>query len=78
MFTQPVTESKFSGINHRNLKLSGRIATLLVYGNPEEEIEKLEKLNPETIETELLTLEEVFSIETEAVTDYDKIKTIFK
>lgn len=78
MFTQPVTESKFSGINHRNLKLSGRMATLLVYGNPEEEIEKLEKLNPETIETELLTLEEVFSIETEAVTDYDKIKTIFK
>ena len=78
MFTQPVTESKFLGINHRNLKLSGRIATLLVYGNPEEEIEKLQKLNPEAIETELLTLEEVFSIETEAVTDYDKIKTIFK
>ena len=58
--------------------LAGRRATLLVYGNPEEEIEKLEKLKPETIETELLTLEEVFSIETEAVTDYDKIKTIFK
>ena len=38
----------------------------------------VENLNPETIETELLTLEEVFSIETEAVTDYDKIKTIFK
>ena len=78
MFAHPVTESKFSGINHRNLKLSGRMATLLVYGNTEKEIEKLEKLNPESMETELLTLEEVFSIETEAVTDYDKIKSIFK
>jgi hypothetical protein len=54
------------------------MATLLIYGNTEEEIEKLKKLSPEAIETELLTLEEVFSIETEAVTDYDKIKTIFK
>ena len=78
MFPQPVNESKFTGINYRKIKLSGRAASMIVCGDVQSEIQKLNKLGAESIETNLLTLEEVFSEETEAVTDNEKIKSIFK
>ena len=78
MFSQPVDESIFKDINYRKLKLSGRAVSIIVYGNVQEEIQKLDNLGAESIETNLLTLEEVFSEETEAVTDNEKIKSIFK
>lgn len=77
-FEQPVNESKFLGINYRKLKLSGRAVSMVVCGDVECEIMKLKSLGATNMETELLTLEEVFSEETEAVTDNEKIKTIFK
>ena len=78
MFSQPLTESTFKGINYRKIKLSGRAVTMVVFGDVQVELQKLNKLGAESIETYLLTLEEVFSEETEAVTDNEKIKSIFK
>ena len=78
MFSQPVTKSTFQGINYRKIKLSGRAVSMIVCGDVQSEIQKLNTLGAESIETNLLTLEEVFSEETEAVTDNEKNKTIFK
>lgn len=78
IFSQPVTESTFKDINYRKIKLSGRAVSMIICGDVEGEIQKLNKLGADSIEAYLLTLEEVFSEETEAVTDNEKIKTIFK
>lgn len=78
MFAQPVTEITFKDINYRKIKLSGRAVSMVIFGDVQREIQKLNKLGAESIETNLLTLEEVFSEETEAVTDNEKIKSIFK
>ena len=78
MFPQPVTETTFKGINYRKIKLSGRAVSMIVCGDVQNELQKLNKLGAESIETNLLTLEEVFSEETEVVTDNEKIKTVFK
>ncbi len=78
LFAQPVTESTFKDINYRKIKLSGRAVSMIVCGDVQSEIQKLNSLGAESVETSLLTLEEVFSEETEAVTDNEKIKSIFK
>ncbi len=78
MFPHPVTETTFEDINYRKIKLSGRAVSMIICGDVQSEIQKLNKLGAESIETTLLTLEEVFSEETEAVTDNEKIKSIFK
>ena len=78
IFPQPVNESKFIGINYRKIKISGRAVSMIVCGDVQNELQKLNNLGAESIETNLLTLEEVFSEETEAVTDNEKIKSIFK
>ncbi len=78
VFGQPVNESKFLSINYRNMKLSGRAVSMIVCGDVQSEIQKLKELGAESIDIDLLTLEEVFSEETEAVTDNEKIKSIFK
>ena len=65
-FSQPVTEITFKGINYRKIKLSGRAVSMIVCGDVQSEIQKLNNLAAESIETTLLTLEEVFSEETEA------------
>lgn len=78
IFSQPVNQSKFNGINYRKFKLSGRVVSMVICGDISCELQKLNDLGAESIETELLTLEEVFSEETEAMTDNEKIKSIFK
>lgn len=78
IFSQPVTEATFKDINYRKINLSGRAVSMIVCGDVQTEIQKLNKFGAESIETTLLTLEEVFSEETEAVTDNEKIKSIFK
>ena len=78
IFSKPVTENTFKGINYRKIKLSGRAVSMIVCGDVQSEIQKLNKLGAESIETNLLTLEEVFSEETEVMTDNEKIKSIFK
>ena len=73
-----MNEIHFSNINHRNLKLSGRAVSMTICGDVEAEINKLNQLNPLTTDIQLLSLEEVFSEETEASTDNEKIKNLFK
>ncbi|MBE6796047.1 MAG: ABC transporter ATP-binding protein [Ruminococcaceae bacterium] len=77
-FNMPVTELQFSAINYRKLKLSGKKAYLTICGDVEAELQKLNSLGAVEINTTLLTLDEVFSEETEAVTDNEKIKSLFK
>ncbi len=76
-FGNPVNKEVFKDINYRKCELTEKTATLLVCGDVENELEKLSNLGAERIQTELLTLEEVFSEETEAITDDSKIKSIF-
>ncbi len=76
-FENQVNEELFKGVNYRKCELTEKTATLLICGDVEKEIEKLSTLGAENIKTELLTLEEVFSEETEAITDDGKIKSIF-
>ena len=78
MFSQPVTESTFKGINYRKIKLSGRAVSMIICGDVQAEMQKLNCLGAASIEANLLTLEEVFSEETEVVTDNEKIKSVFK
>lgn len=77
-FSKVVSQAFFKDINYRKCELTEKTATLLVCGDVEKEIEKLSVLGAENIKTELLTLEEVFSEETEAITDDRKIKSVFR
>lgn len=77
-FDRDISAEVFVGIAVRNLKIQGKTATMTIHGNINEEIAKLEKLDPIKLETVLLTLEEVFAEETEAQSDNEKIKKIFK
>lgn len=77
-FSHTIDESSFSDINYRNLKISGKNASLIISGNIEEETKKLQEIGAEITDSQLLTLEEVFSAETEAQSDNEKIKRIFK
>ena len=51
---------------------------MTICGDIENELEKLNKLGASEITTKHLTLEEVFIEETEAESENEKIKTIFK
>lgn len=77
-FEKEISSDTFNGISTRNLKVQGRTAQMTINGNVDEEISKLENLNPIKLETSLLTLEEVFAEETEAQSDNEKIKKIFR
>lgn len=77
-FETPVDTQIFNGINYRKLKTNGRTVSLTVCGDVEKEMEKLNALGAQDIETQHLTLEEVFIEETEAESENEKIKTIFK
>ncbi len=77
-FENTVNKELFKGVNYRKCELTERTATLLICGDVEKEVIKLSALGAEKMETELLTLEEVFSEETEAITDDKKIKAVFR
>lgn len=76
-FENPVNMELFKDINYRKCELTEKTATLLICGDVEKEIKKLSTFGAENMKTEFLTLEEVFSEETEAITDDGKIKSIF-
>lgn len=78
IFPQPVSTDLFDGINYRKIKTSGRAVSMIICGDIQTEVKKINTLGADSIETSLLTLEEVFSEETEVVNDNEKIKTIFK
>ncbi len=77
-FPEAVNENLFEEINCKNLKIQGRNATLTLHGDIEKELERINALGAENADIQLLTLEEVFSEETEAQSDNEKIKRIFK
>ena len=77
-FKNEVTENDLAHINYHRIKLSGKTAMMTICGNVENELVKLESMGVESIESERLTLEEVFIEETEASSENEKIKSIFK
>lgn len=77
-FHEAVNESLFAEIKCKNLKVNGKKASLTLHGNIDEELSKLENLGADDIDVQLLTLEEVFSEETEVQSDNEKIKKLFK
>lgn len=77
-FDTPVDAQIFAGINYRKLQIQGKTASLTICGDVEKEMEKLNLLGAQEIETKHLTLEEVFIEETEAESENEKIKAIFK
>ena len=77
-FESPVEANAFDGINHRNIKISGKTVSLTICGDIEKEMEKLKSLNALDTECAKLTLEEVFVAETEAESDNEKIRNVFK
>lgn len=77
-FEQSVTDDLFCRVNYRKLTISGKRAMLIICGDIEKELKIISELGAIHTETTLLSLEEVFSEETEDITNDEKIKTIFK
>ena len=77
-FSESVTKEIFNVFNCRHLKISGNKASFILCGNINEQLNRLSMLSPVNVDCSTLTLEEVFSEETEAQTDNEKIKRIFK
>ena len=69
-FSDEKTEDDFAGLEYSKFKLDGRIITLTMKGDADDNEEKLKAFNPLLIERYPLTLEEIFLEEMEG-TDYD-------
>ncbi len=69
-FADEKSEKDFEALNYNKFKQDGRIITLTMKGNADENEEKLKAFNPLLIERYPLTLEEIFLEEMEG-TDYD-------
>ena len=78
LFSKTVEEKLFQDVTCKNLKINGKQASLTIYGDVDKELEKINSLGAEKVDVQLLTLEEVFTEETEAESDNEKIKRIFK
>ncbi|MCQ2476432.1 MAG: ABC transporter ATP-binding protein [Clostridia bacterium] len=74
-FAEEKTQADFSGFDIKKFKGDGKIVTLSLRGNEEENEEKLRQMNPLLLEKFPLTLEEIFLEEMED-SDYD-FKEIF-
>ena len=77
-FKNEVSENDLSNINYHSAKFSGKSAMIIVCGDVEKEIEKINSMEIDSLESERLTLEEVFIEETEAINKNDKIKSVFR
>ena len=77
-FKNTVTEKDLESVKYHRIKISGKTAQIIVCGDVEAEINKLNNMEIESLESERLTLEEVFIEETEAQNKNEKIKSIFK
>lgn len=63
-FEQSISKEMFEIINHKNINISGKQVSLLIYGDIESEKTKIKNLGGNITEENFLTLEEVFSLET--------------
>lgn len=77
-FKNEITEKELENINYHRIKISGKTAMIIVCGDVESEINKLNNMEITSLDSERLTLEEVFIEETEAESKNEKIKSIFK
>ncbi len=77
-FDENVSEELFKEINYKRLKISGKSVLITVFGDIDEETSKINTLNPKESESQLLTLEEIFSLESEVQEENEKIKKLFK
>ncbi len=77
-FKEKVAEDIFKEISYKSLKISGNTAVICVCGDIAEQTKKIESLNPTQIEAQLLTLEEIFELESEVPEENEKIKKLFK
>ena len=75
IFNEDKTKEDFKDINYKKFSKDGKIITLSMVGDPDENEAILKKLNPLLIEKFPQTLEEIFLDEMEG-TDYD-FKEIF-
>ncbi len=78
VFPDTIEEKLFEDITCKNLKINGKQASLTLCGDIDKELQKINSLGAENVDVQLLTLEEVFTEETEAQSDNEKIKRIFK
>ncbi len=77
-FNETVSEDLFKEINYKSIKIFGNTVTICVFGDIAEETTKIHKLNPVSIDSQLLTLEEIFTLESEVQEENEKIKKLFK
>ena len=77
-FKNEINEKELENINYHRIKISGKTAMIIVCGDIESEINKLNNMEITSLDSERLTLEEVFIEETEAESKNEKIKSIFK
>lgn len=75
VFFEEKGKEEFKGIEYKKFKQEGKVVTLTMLGDADENEEKLKALNPVFIERYPLTLEEIFLEEMEG-SDYD-FKEIF-
>lgn len=64
-FNTPVSKEMFNGINHKNIIISGRTASVLIYGDIDSQKEKIKAIGGNITDEKRLTLEEVFYAETD-------------
>lgn len=77
-FNENVTEDIFKDFDCRHLKINGKKASFTLCGNIDDQLNRLSVLDVISVDSSPLTLEEVFSEETEVQTYDEKIKRIFK
>ena len=77
-FKNTISEKDLENINYHRIKISGKTAMIIVCGEVDVEINKLNNMEIDSLESERLTLEEVFIEETEAQNKNEKIKSLFK
>ncbi len=66
-FEEDYTREKFGDLDIRYYKKSGSVTNMIIKGNHEETMKRLQSLNPLLVEMLPLTLEEVFTYEMEAL-----------
>ncbi len=77
-FNGEADEKFLENISYSSYKPFGKQAQIIITGDINKELEKIKALPIEIIDSQSLTLEEVFSQETEAKSNDEKIKQIFK
>ena len=77
-FDRVISDSDFDTVNHRRLRISGKTASLLIYGDIEAEKSKIAQLGPISADYRALALEEVFEAELDPEADGLAVSGVFE